>query len=207
MKKQSNIKLVPLIVVAVAYYFCYIFTTEAKGLEKLFGYAFAILIITPIAFNCLMFTIKIPKPKKVYTKTGDEIAEPFGNTLSRLERLNMPSKTSEPVIVNKEPIIFIPNRKSKAEDPTSETYKAIRSILINCSKTKVFTRDDVLNILMYINLRLGKIQNHYIGFEFKNEMHEIYTKLKNRHLNENDYKNILTIIQTIINEKVEDSND
>lgn len=53
---------------------------------------------------------------------------------------------------------------------------------------------EVADLKKILNERLGKYADHYHNYKFKNDAHEIYTKMKNFHLNEYDWELILNFI-------------
>lgn len=82
----------------------------------------------------------------------------------------------------------------------SPFYPQLRTVLTTCSKERLLTREDVLNFKVAVDDRLGTHRYVYEKFDFKNDMHEIYTKIKSSKLKDEDFQYLINIINGIVGE-------
>ena len=82
----------------------------------------------------------------------------------------------------------------------SPFYPQLRTVLTTCSKERLLTREDVLNFKVAVDDRLGAHRYVYEKFDFKNDMHEIYTKIKSSKLKDEDFQYLINIINGIVGE-------
>lgn len=111
---------------------------------------------------------------------------------------------------NAELIISKEKNKSKKEEITSikQNYKAktnnnkfyidVRNRLISVVKSGDINRDGILKLKLELDNRLGMNRYAYSNFNFENDMHEIYIKLKSSKLTDEDYIYLGSIIEDLV---------
>lgn len=84
---------------------------------------------------------------------------------------------------------------------TTEGYEQLRDLLKECVMKKLIGRECILKFKSELRYKLGTHIECYNGFEFQNDMHEIYTLLKSRVLTEEDYQYLSNIFIGLLNSK------
>lgn len=161
-----------------------IFITQSRGLIKLLAVMLLFTILIPSIIKVYSFFIIPEKPKKEYKQQYQS------NSYNAKQEV-------QNVIANAE----AKKKYKKAKDNQQEGYAEVKNVLIACSKNKLFSREDVLKIKDEINYMLGDNLKHYNNFIFENDMHEIYIKIKNKHLSTSNYNDLLESINLITQEK------
>lgn len=98
----------------------------------------------------------------------------------------------------------IPNQNNQSYKPSQspnlelDIYKQISKTFSNGLKNKLLKREDILNFKDQLNISLKENLKHYDGFSFKNDANEIYVKMKNKHLSQEDYEGLLTYLNYLL---------
>lgn len=103
----------------------------------------------------------------------------------------------------------VPKSRSKAESSgIKQDYKAktnnnviyldVRSRLIEAIKNGHMDRTGILKLKLELDNRLGMNIYAYKGFEYTNDMHEIYIKLKSSKLTDDDYVYLRSVIEDLV---------
>lgn len=69
---------------------------------------------------------------------------------------------------------------------TYPIYLEVRNCFRIALRNKILTRTDILEFKELLNKSLEGNLKQYQSYKFKNDAHEIYTKLKSHHITEND---------------------
>ena len=88
---------------------------------------------------------------------------------------------------NKQPVHF------KPKVIENKNYEELVTALKFCMKNKILNREQILNFKSEVNNHLGENKNHYT-FEFDNDLHEIYCKIKHKSLKSKDYQELLQVL-------------
>lgn len=89
--------------------------------------------------------------------------------------------------------------KNKGKVNPSQYYIPFRDVITSCSKNKLFTRQDILELKCEIDHRLGTKKYIYDNsFNFENDMHEIYIKIKSSTLKDADYIYLFEVVNKIV---------
>lgn len=86
----------------------------------------------------------------------------------------------------------------KAKTNNNKFYNDTRSRLIDLSKNGNLNRNDILKFKLELDNRLGMNRYAYNNFDFQNDMHEIYIKLKSSKLTDDDYIYLESIIEDLV---------
>lgn len=153
------------------------------------------LVIIPIIICFLIFFISSSILYKiVFLALGGFLMATLG-----LNYLNILLKDN----INKSKVLMQQN-KTKQDDsnkhPTkkveNEDYDVLITVLKQNMKDKKLNRNNILDFKSKLNECLGEHFSHYGKFNFKNDMHEIYIKLKNNCLTSKDYKDLLLLLNS-----------
>lgn len=189
-KKAKNKYWVSMIIpfcVGVICYMLYI-STENK-IEKLlilFVFATCIIPFTLQILNMILQMIlsnNLPKNNKNSGKNNQNKVQPIGDTN------------------NAEKKQYSPN-KSKESDPK---YLELRELLKSLSQSKKLKRSGLLTFKNELDYRLGNNRYNYTNFNFTNDMHEIYTKIKSSKLTDQDYDYLLTHLYSDTNIDIQEN--
>lgn len=71
-----------------------------------------------------------------------------------------------------------------------ELVKCIKYLMSN----RLMDREQILDFKSKVCKQLGKCNSHYKDFKWENDLQEIYTKIKNKHLKSEDYQELLSIL-------------
>lgn len=164
-----------------------LFIMWTSGFEKLLGMMFFFTILIPALLQVLafIFTPIKAKSKKSFVPVSDYKAE-----VERIERFKESIKP----------------KFKKSKGNSSQYYSEVRECIIATSKAGLFDRESVLKLKSELDYLLQDKKDHYSNFTFDNDMHEIYIKLKNKHLQDEDYLYLKEILQQIADER-EDEDD
>ena len=121
-------------------------------------------IILMLIFNFILGSMK---QAKMESKSND-------NTFNT----NAPKSSPKPNTVEDKPKLRI---------VTTDGYMEFNNILKASVKNKLITRQVILQLKSELIYRLGTHIEVYKGFEFKNDLHEIYTLSKSSVLTKDDY--------------------
>lgn len=86
----------------------------------------------------------------------------------------------------------------KAKTNNNPFYIEVRSRLINVVKNGDLDRGDILKFKLELDNKLGINRYAYDNFNFENDMHEIYIKLKSSKLNDEDYLYLKGLIEDLV---------
>lgn len=83
-------------------------------------------------------------------------------------------------------------------------YTTARDLFNDAIQASNLNHEQILYLKKVINESLGNSINDYKFARYKNDAHEIYSKLKSSHISINDFKNIIQLIKTF---EAQSSND
>lgn len=86
----------------------------------------------------------------------------------------------------------------KAKTNNNVIYLDVRSRLIEAIKNGHLDRNSVLKFKLEIDNRLGMNRYAYKDFEYENDLHEIYIKLKSSKLTDDDYTYLKSLIEDLV---------
>lgn len=88
---------------------------------------------------------------------------------------------------------------NKGKANPSVYYPRLRDAISACSKNKLFTRQDILKLKSEIDYCLGTRKYIYDNnFNFENDLHEIYIKIKSSVMKDKDYERLLEVVNEIV---------
>lgn len=101
---------------------------------------------------------------------------------------------------------IIANSKPKkgGKSNPSKYYPIVRNSIIAYMKQGILTREDILTFKSCLDGRLGNrasMYNNCANFQFQNDANEIYAKLKSSVLRDDDYKYLIEVLNSIIQDK------
>lgn len=180
----------PSIVGIIALFLYLAYHSAESVMEKIMiGFGFITCLI-PFAINCFLFMLNTEVNN---TKRANISKERKGN-IEYLPNNTVISKNIDfPSVNNRN--TMIPASKKEIDDPE---YKTLKAMIISSSQNKLFSREDVLKLKCEIDYRLGTHRYEYDDFVFKNDFHEIYSKLKSSRLNTEDYQYLANFISEMI---------
>lgn len=179
----------PSIVGIIALFLYLAYHSAESVMEKIMiGFGFITCLI-PFAINCFLFMLNTEVNN---TKRANISKERKGN-IEYLPNNTVISKNIDFHSANNRNIM-IPASKKEIDDPE---YKILKAMIISSSQNKLFSREDVLKLKCEIDYRLGTHRYEYDGFVFKNDFHEIYSKLKSSRLNTEDYQYLSNFVSEI----------
>lgn len=188
--KRIMIKLLTLVTVIGA---CILLYLSINGLGKiLYLYILIVFIIPIIAFYTRGKLMKIISPKQklvVDSKGKISTVEPNKIIMKGENREhNQNSKSQKKA------------KYEKSESPNLQLdiYKQVSKTFSNGMKEKLLKRSDIIQFKKELNKLLDTNINHYEGFNFENDAHEVYVKLKNQYLRPEDYEYLLTYIDILM---------
>lgn len=144
---------------------------------KALFFMFSAFVCLPICFNYLM---NISMKTLNDTKKKEDLSKLKGEFNNSKKSKNTKQSKHETKVVN------------------NEQYKSLIEFLKFSMQKKLLNRQDILNFKKEIDSRLGEYKDHYNGFEFQNDLHEIYTKLKSSHLSSKDYEELLKSLESYV---------
>lgn len=86
----------------------------------------------------------------------------------------------------------------KTKTNTNPNYIEVRNRLIDVVKNGVLNRDSILKFKLELDNKLDINRYAYSNFDFENDMHEIYIKLKSSKLKDEDYQYLKAVIEDLI---------
>lgn len=147
-------------------------------IERTFVLIVGIFMIIPLLPMLISFLVNIiigsNKPKEMNNKNNSIMI----NTKSSNSKL-------QPTIDSNKP---------KLKVVTTEGYAEFNNILKSSMKNKLLNRETILQLKCELIYRLGTHIEVYKNFEFKNELHCIYTLSKSSVLTKEDYKYLTQFI-------------
>jgi hypothetical protein len=75
-------------------------------------------------------------------------------------------------------------------------YQMAKDLFNNAIKSGSLTREQILYLKKVINEALGDFINDYRTTRYKNDAHEIYSKLKSSHISVPDFKKIIQLVKS-----------
>lgn len=174
----------------------------SNGLSKLLYLYVVIIVIIPIlAFygKAKLYSCQ-PKEQLVVDSKGNITKQ---NRFNRKNYNSINSNTtnytnSNDFTVNEQQRKYKPSQSPNVE---LESYKQVVNVFKNSIKNQLLIREDILKFKNQLNLALGENLLHYQDFKFKNDCHEIYVKIKNKHLVNEDYNNLLVYLNYLLGSK------
>lgn len=192
MKKSklfSKLFLPSIIGIITLFLYCAYHSAESVMEKIIIGFGFITCLI-PCAINCFIFML------------NQGVNDTKRASINKERKGNVEYLPSNIVIsgYNTKNIAFpntnamIPASKKEIDDPE---YKILKAMIISSSQNKLFSREDVLKLKCEIDYRLGTHRYEYDGFVFKNDFHEIYSKLKSSRLSTEDYQYLSNFVSEI----------
>ena len=89
----------------------------------------------------------------------------------------------------------------------SEHYPVLKEMIVNASKQRKLSRQEILKFLSELNFRLGEHAFVYSNFKFENDLHEIYVKIKSSRLIDNDYIYLINVLNEMAGETQQETKD
>lgn len=90
-------------------------------------------------------------------------------------------------------------KNNKKEYPKKVVDNPKYDELVQCIKYlmryKLMNREQILDFKSKVCKQLDKCNGHYKDFKWENDLQEIYTKIKNKHLKSEDYQELLQILE------------
>lgn len=160
----SSITAIIIFIIIVALYAFY--WSLDTPIEKLFMMIFIFLFGIPILSIVTSYNLNKIKSTSNRKKNELNYIKSNGNTSDK------PSKSK---------------KTYKHKECDSEEYKLLRDYIIACSKNKLMNRECILSFKNELDYRLGSHRYSYKDFDFDNDLHEIYIKIKNNCLDNEDY--------------------
>lgn len=171
--------------VITLFLYCAYHTAESVMEKIIIGFGFITCLI-PCAINCFLFMLN----QGVNSSKGTSINK------ERKENVQyLPNNIIIPRYSTNNRSTIIPTSKKEVDDPE---YKKLKAMIISSSQNKLFSREDVLKLKCEVDYRLGTHRYEYDGFVFKNDFHEIYSKLKSSRLNTEDYKHLSSFVSEMV---------
>lgn len=93
-------------------------------------------------------------------------------------------------------------KPSESPNIQLDIYKQVSKAFNYSIRQKLLKRNDIIRFKQEIDNLLRNNINHYQGFKFQNDAHEIYVKLKNQYLTKDDYECLLKFLNDLIKNKV-----
>lgn len=84
-----------------------------------------------------------------------------------------------------------------AKTINNENYNELRNRIKELVKSSQLDRQSILQFKSELNYRLGTHQYNYVSFQFENDMHEIYVKLKSSKLTDEDYTYLKAMLEDL----------
>lgn len=193
MKKSklfSKLFLPSIIGIITLFLYCAYHSAESVMEKIIIGFGFITCLI-PCAINCFIFMLNqgVNDTKRANInkeRKGNVEYLPSNVAISGYNTKNIAFPNTN---------AMIPASKKEIDDPE---YKILKAMIISSSQNKLFSREDVLRLKCEIDHRLGTHRYEYDGFVFKNDFHEIYSKLKSSRLNTEDYQYLSNFISEMI---------
>lgn len=85
----------------------------------------------------------------------------------------------------------------KSKENNNENYISLRQSIKDHSKNGNLKRADILSFKNELDYRLGNNRYNYSGFNFENDMHEIYIKIKSSKLTDEDYLYLQGVLEDL----------
>lgn len=147
------------------------------------------VVLTPIVV-CLLISILSTSIlyKVVFLSLGIFIAVTLG--LNYINNLLRDSINKSKELSNTK---TMKGDKFKSRIVENKDYIELVTILKSFMKNKILSREQILDFKEQVNNHLGESKNHY-KFKFDNDLHEIYSKLKNKSLKSSDYAELLQVL-------------
>lgn len=144
---------------------------------------------------CIPVIIFYAKTKLLYNlRNGKLVIDSNGN----IEKINQFKGGNYKNQYSKEGKDDIKYKPSESPNTQLDIYKQVSRAFNYSIRQKLLKRNDIIRFKQEINKLLNVNINHYQGFKFQNDAHEIYVKLKNRHLDETDYECLLNFLNELI---------
>lgn len=153
------------------------FITNTRGVEKLMSLCVFAMITIPTTLKLIVFMTTPVKKTNRNVKQYRPTKVKFDNQ---------------------------PKEKYKIKKVETKGYEECRNIINVGVKQVLFKRQDILQIKDIIDDLLGANASNYRHFNFNNDMHEIYIKLKSKHLTTDNYSYITKFTSDLIDKNIEE---
>lgn len=173
-KKFSKITLIPMIVGSIL--FILYKNSDSKLEQLMIGIIFVMNILPFIMHLTTMLLTSSVKPKE--QRIAEKIVEQNKN-------YKIESKDSI-------------KTQYKTKTNTNPNYIEVRNRLIDSVKNGVLNRDNILKFKLELDNKLDINRYAYSNFNFENDMHEIYIKLKSSKLKDEDYLYLKALIEDLV---------
>lgn len=163
--------------ITISLVLCAWYQMAESPLEKLLILFTALTVFIPALLQLFSFCINIavkPVPKSHRTV----------NSKGELIKTDQNNKTTKKTTA----------KKHKPKKVDSECYLMVRDTFIEMNKSKDLSRENILEFKRELNRLLGSHLSNYEKFEFANDFHEIYCKLKSSALKDKDYIYLFDIL-------------
>lgn len=152
---------------------------------KILGYMILFTILLPIFIKVFAFVITPAKPTQ---KRNNEITS--NDFIVSAPRFN--SQKKEEIQSQTKP-------KHKSKKVDNPLHNDLKNLIAACSKNKLLSREDILQVKIKIDDILGQHRYAYSKFNFENDIHEIYVKIKSSKLQDKDYNYLLDYVSNLTN--------
>lgn len=144
---------------------------------------------------CIPVMIFYAKTKLLYNLPNEKLVIDNNGNIEKVNRFKGGNYKNQYSKQGKDDIKYKP---SESPNTQLNIYKQVSKAFNYSIRQKLLKRNDIIRFKQEINKFLNTNISHYQGFKFQNDAHEIYVKLKNRHLNESDYEYLLNILNELI---------
>ena len=176
--KYSKTMLIPIIFGLILYVLFK--NADSKFEQLLVGFLFFTNLIPFVIHLVIMLMKNTVPPVPKEQRSAEYIIAPVKTTSSKKE-LNGSIK-----------------KFYKAKTNDNVFYIDIRNKLITVVQKGNLDRDSILNFKLELDNRLGINRYAYKDFDFENDMHEIYVKLKSSKLTDDDYDYLNNILKDLV---------
>lgn len=181
MKKRKNIFAKSMIIpTALGVILFILFKNADSKLEQIMISLIFLMILTPFTLHLITMLLFHAVPKSNKNRVAEEIIE-SKNKSNQIQ----PSNGIKP--------------QYKAKTNNNPFYMETRNRLIGVVKNCELDRGGILKFKLELDNKLGMNRYAYDNFDFENDMHEIYIKLKSSKLNDEDYLYLKSLIEDLVN--------
>lgn len=149
-----------------------------RPIERIAVAILGFCLIVPTIPIILMFTLNL-----VATSNRQSITDTKNNY--KTSNVKIPKPSSKPITEANKPKLKVVN---------TEGYQEFNNILKASVQNKLMTRQCILQLKSELIYRIGTHIEVYKNFQFKNDMHEIYTLSKSSVLTKADYQYLTEFI-------------
>ena len=180
MKKQKNVFTKSMITpIVLGLILLVLFNNADSKLEQIMIGLIFLMILTPFTLHLITMLLFQSIPKSNKNRVAEKILESKSN--------NKRIKSNDSI-----------KPQYKAKTNNNPFYIETRSRLIEVVKNGELDRGDILKFKLELDDKLGINRYAYDNFDFENDMHEIYIKLKSSKLNDEDYLHLKGLIEDLV---------